>query len=69
MINNMQNDHYKFYKENKNDKMWWVERFIILDKDKEISNDNVDIVMVELLVSFDKKIYNLWQDYPHNFTK
>lgn len=44
-----------FYKENENDKIWWVE--------------NLDSVG-EFLFSFDKKkIYNLFEDYPHNLTK
>ena len=44
-----------FYKNNKNDKIWWVE--------------NLDS-RGELLFSFDKKkIYNLFADYPHNLTK
>lgn len=44
-----------FYKENENDKIWWVE--------------NLDSVG-EFLFSFDKKkIYNLFKDYPHNLTK
>ena len=44
-----------FYKKKETDKIWWIE--------------NLDSIG-ELLVSFDKKrIYNLFQDYPHNFTK
>lgn len=44
-----------FYKENKNDRIWWV--------------DNFD-TFGEYLFSFDKiKIYNLFADYPHNLTK
>ena len=45
----------EFYKENPKDKMWWV--------------DNLDTIG-ELLVSFDrKKVYNLFEDYPHNFAE
>ena len=44
-----------FYKKKETDEIWWIE--------------NLDSIG-ELLVSFDKKrIYNLFQDYPHNFTK
>ena len=44
-----------FYKENENDKVWWV--------------DDLDSVG-RLLVSFDKKkVYNLYEDYPWKFTK
>lgn len=44
-----------FYKNNKNDKIWWV--------------DNFDVIG-EMLFSFDiKKIYNLFEDYHHNLTK
>lgn len=54
-VTDMNADEYVFYKENKGDKVWWVE--------------HVDY-MGELLVSFDrKKMYNLWKDYPRNFTK
>ena len=43
-----------FYKERKNDKIWWV--------------DHPDSVG-SLEISFDrKKILNLFQDYPQNFT-
>lgn len=44
-----------FYKQNENDKVWWT--------------DKLDTVG-EFLFSFDqKKIYNLFADYPHNLTK
>lgn len=44
-----------FYKENKDDTIWWVN-----DLDTK----------GEFLFSFDKKkIYNLFADYPHNLTK
>ena len=47
----MKND---FYKNNPNDKIWWV--------------DNLDKVG-EILFSFDKKkIFNLFEDYPQNLT-
>ncbi len=46
----------KFFKEHKNDVIWWV--------------DNSREVIGELCFSFDKKkIFNLFQDYPHNLTK
>lgn len=44
-----------FYKKNKKDIIWWVE--------------NLDI-RGQLLISFDKKkLFNLFEDYPHNLTK
>lgn len=43
-----------FYKENANDKIWWV--------------DNPDVIG-EFLFSFDKKkTFNLFQDYPWKLT-
>ena len=46
---------YDFYKENKNDVIFWV--------------DHVDSIG-EHMFSFDKKkIYNLFTDYPHNMTE
>lgn len=45
----------KFYKDNLSDRIWWVDTS---DKDGE------------WLFSFDqKKIYNLFADYPYNLTK
>lgn len=44
-----------FYKNNPEDKIWWTSN---LEK------------VGEHLFSFDKKkIYNLFEDYPHNLTK
>lgn len=44
-----------FYKENENDKVWWI--------------NNLE-TRGEHLFSFDKiKIYNLFEDYPYNLTK
>lgn len=44
-----------FYKENKNDTIWWV---------NDLGTKG------EFLFSFDKKkIYNLFADYPHNLSK
>lgn len=66
----MRSDEYEFYKENENDLIWWVEHYIILDKDKELTEDNVDKTIGEHLFTFDKKkIYNLFADYPHKLTK
>lgn len=46
---------YPFYKENKTDKIWWV--------------DNYD-TKGEYLFSFDKKqVFNLFSDYPSKLTK
>lgn len=45
----------RFYKNNKNDKVWWIDYEGIIGR---------------LDVSFDKKkILSLWQEYPKNFTK
>lgn len=47
----------------------------IFTKDEDSPNNKVwevyeQGVIGKLLFSFDKKkIYNLWEDYPHNFTK
>lgn len=47
-------ERHCFYKERKNDKIWWVDFF------DEIGR---------LAISFDKKsILNLFTDYPHKFT-
>ena len=44
----------KFYKENEADQVWWVDTS---DRDGEF------------LFSFDeKKVFNLFADYPHNLT-
>ena len=44
----------EFYKKNANDTIWWIE-----------DPNNIG----ENLISFDKKkIYNLFRDYPHNFS-
>lgn len=44
-----------FYKENKNDRIWWV--------------DNIDEKGTHLF-SFDKKkVFNLFSDYPYKLTK
>ena len=52
---NKENSNFRFYKKKDNDKIWSVEERRYIGK---------------LLYSFDKKnIYNLWTDYPHNFTK
>ncbi len=47
--------HLEFYKNNKNDTIYWI--------------DNVDRIG-EFLFTFDKKkIYNLFADYPHELTE
>lgn len=46
----------KFYKNNENDNIWWV--------------DNSDTHIGVWLFSFDKKkIYNMFSDYPWKLTK
>mgnify|MGYP001740653414 FL=1 len=46
---------YEFYKENDSDKVWWV--------------DNSEVIG-EHLFSFDqKKVFNLFRDYPHALSK
>lgn len=66
----MQNDIYEFYKDNSNDIVWKVTHYRLYDKEKGFVDGNIDVIIGELLFSFDKKkIYNLWIDYPHNFTK
>ena len=65
----MQNDFYEFYKENSNDKIWKVTHYVLKDKEKGFSEENLDKVIGEILFSFDKKkIYNAWIDYPYNLT-
>ena len=45
-----------FYKNDKNDKIWWA-----ADLDHRIGSH---------IFTFDKKvIFNLFEDYPHNLTK
>ncbi len=57
-------DIYTFYKENKGDKIYWVDHNVIMPMTNEISG-----VLGELLISFDRhKIFNLWCDYPWKFT-
>ena len=45
---------YDFYKENDNDRVWWV--------------NTVDKVGLYLFTFDRKKIYNLFSDYPHNLS-
>jgi hypothetical protein len=45
---------YDFYKENDNDRVWWV--------------NTVDRVGLYLFTYDRKKIYNLFSDYPHNLS-
>ena len=45
-----------WYKENESDKTWWL--------------DNGDEATGLFIFSFDrKKIFNLYEDYPHNLTR
>ncbi|MCC8196255.1 MAG: hypothetical protein LIO49_05560 [Ruminococcus sp.] len=51
----MPNDEYIFYKENPDDRIWWV---AVPDR------------IGEWLFSFDKKtVYNMFADYPYKLTK
>ena len=44
-----------FFKKNEGDEIWWIEDLEYIDR---------------FLFSFDKeKIFNLYEDYPHNLTK
>ena len=45
----------EFYKENKNDIIWWV--------------NNIEYRGIMEFTFDKKKIYNLFADYPHNLTK
>lgn len=66
----MQSDFYEFHKEKSSNKIWKVTHHILYDKEKGFIDGNIDVVLGEILFSFDKKkIYNLWIDYPYNFTK
>ena len=52
--------HYEFYKEHPSDKVWWVDEY----------EDDGFQARGPLLISFDKKkIFNLFQDYPHALAK
>ena len=52
-----------FYKNNPEDKIWWVDRIEIID-------GQIEPVDGEFLFSFDKKkIYNLFEDYPWKLSK
>ncbi len=47
---------WHFYKENKNDRIYWL--------------DTTEPIRGEILFSFDKKtVYNLFEDYPHKLSK
>ena len=53
----------EFYKEHKNSRMYWVDR-------KYLDGDEMVTATGEHLFSFDKKkVYNLFEDYPHALTK
>ena len=66
----MEKDIYEFYKENKNKKIWKVKHYILHDKNIGMIDGNFDMVIGEILFSFDKKkIYNAWIDYPYNLTE
>ena len=53
---NVNDQSNKFYKNNKNDSIWWL--------------DNADDIKGEWEFTFDKKkFFNLFADYPHNLTQ
>ena len=53
----------EFYKNNKNDKIWWVNEY-------ELDNGIISPIRGHLKFSFDKKkIYNAWTDYPNSLTE
>lgn len=55
---------YTFYKENKGDKIYWVDHDVIHSDTGELS-----VIEGELLISFDhRNMLDLWRDYPWNFT-
>lgn len=50
---------FYFYKKNPTDKIWWVNKV----------DEHGEALIGTLLVSFDeKKVYNLFKDYPDKFT-
>ena len=51
----MQSDIYEFYKENPSDKIWKVTHCRLIDEEKGITEDNVEVIIGELLFSFDRK--------------
>ena len=52
----------EFYKENETDIIWWVDNYAV-------HNGELYPMDGEYLFSFDrKKIFNLFQDYPHALT-
>jgi hypothetical protein len=54
LVDMLNNEDLHFYKNDENDKIWWVD------------TDQIG----QWLFSFDKKkIYNMYADYPHNMTK
>lgn len=53
-------DKYVFFKRNKGDKVWWVD---------ELTEEGLPYIG-RLMVSFDnRKIFNVWADYPKEFSK
>ena len=58
----MQSDVYEFYKEEDNDKIWKVDHYVLKDN-YEDEEDKYELVIGELLFSFDKKkIYTIERD-------
>ncbi len=58
----METERIEFYKENKNDHVWWATRYLMQD-------DEMTMCEGEHLFSFDrKKLFNLFRDYPHALT-
>lgn len=65
----MKNNLYEFYKEKPGNKIWNVDHYILKENPTEIIENDYELVIGELLFSFNKKdILNLWIDYPNNFS-
>lgn len=58
------NNIYTFHKENKGDKIYWVDHDVIHSDTGELS-----VIEGELIISFDHhNMFDLWSDYPWKFT-
>lgn len=65
----------EFYKDDPKDKVWWGSEYDVSEDDIKTGRVKIEelgnyALIGPMLISFDKKkVYNLWQDYPHNMTK